>query len=111
VRAAGLHGGPKGDGLGDPLIHQLNGALMDEWPDDRAGVERIASRIAVMYRGRIVELAPAERLFAAAVHPYTQALLSARGGPGAPRARLRFDPSGFEPKELRDLGSGHLAAI
>ena len=74
-------------------------------------VQRIAGRIAVMYRGRIVELAPAERLFAAAVHPYTQALLSARRGPGAPRARQRLDPAGFTPLPLRDLGSGHLAAI
>ena len=42
-----------------------------------AVIHYIANRIAVMCRGRIVELAPRERLFANPVHPYTQALLSA----------------------------------
>jgi len=42
-----------------------------------AVIHYIANRIAVMCRGRIVELAPRDRLFANPVHPYTQALLSA----------------------------------
>jgi oligopeptide transport system ATP-binding protein len=40
-------------------------------------VRHIADRIAVMYLGNLVEVADAERLFAAPQHPYTRALLSA----------------------------------
>lgn len=42
-----------------------------------AVVDYIADRIAVMCRGRLVELAPRELLFRAPTHPYTQALLTA----------------------------------
>ena len=55
-----------------------------------AVVDYIADTIAVMCRGRIVEVAPSEALFRNPVHPYTQAL--ARRGAGSrprPQARLR----------------------
>ena len=39
-------------------------------------VEHLATRVAVMYLGRVVELAPTEEIFAGPKHPYTQALLA-----------------------------------
>jgi oligopeptide transport system ATP-binding protein len=69
---------------------------------DLAVVKHIATRVAVMYLGRIVESASCEALFAAPRHPYTQALLSAipRLHPDIGRARQLLPgdpPSPIEP--------------
>jgi ABC-type oligopeptide transport system ATPase subunit len=76
-------------------------------------VRQICDRVAVMYRGRIVELAQAEQLFTAPAHPYTRALLSAipRLQPGQKLERIPFDHAGFQPARLREVGAEHFAAI
>jgi len=70
---------------------------------DLAAVAHLADRVAVLYLGRLVEVAPADALFAAPQHPYTVSLLSAlpvapaglAGRPSGPRGRrivLRGEP-------------------
>src|SRR5262245_21878626 len=63
---------------------------------DLAVVERIADRVAVMYLGRIVEVAERGEIFRNPLHPYTRALLQAIPIPDPGRARerqvLRGDP-------------------
>jgi oligopeptide/dipeptide ABC transporter ATP-binding protein len=65
---------------------------------DMAAVERLADRVAVMYLGRVVELAPARELLARPLHPYTASLLSAV--PTGRRRRRRIVLPGEPPSPL-----------
>ncbi|RUW54421.1 dipeptide ABC transporter ATP-binding protein [Mesorhizobium sp. M1A.F.Ca.ET.072.01.1.1] len=67
---------------------------------DLGVVEHIGHRIAVMYLGRIVELAPCEALFAKPVHPYTEALIAAAPVPDPTRFRLEAVVEGEVPSPI-----------
>lgn len=103
---------------------------------DLAVVEQLCHRVMVLYLGRIMEIAPAQRLFTTPKHPYTEALLSAAPVPlpGANRKRILLKgdiPSATDPPsgcvfrtrcpyaiaecaqivpELREVAPGHLKA-
>ncbi len=55
-----------------------------------AVVRMLCDRVAVMYRGRLVELAPAQKLFSQARHPYTRLLLEAAPEPDPSRRDLQI---------------------
>jgi len=67
---------------------------------DLAVVEHFCDRVAVMYLGRLMELAPRDSLFARPRHPYTEALLSAAPLPDPARKRQRIVMQGDIPSPI-----------
>jgi ABC-type oligopeptide transport system ATPase subunit len=79
---------------------------------DLAAVRYLCDRVAVMYRGRFVEVGRTEDLYARPAHPYTQALLSAiptirRGVAGEQLAEVDAASLVLGRGELREIEPGH----
>ena len=90
------------------LFRRLQGAFALTYlfiSHDLAVVRAMCQRVAVMYLGKIVELAPAAVLFADPRHPYTRSLLSAVPVIGGRRVTRDFALEG-EPPNPRDIPSG-----
>jgi peptide/nickel transport system ATP-binding protein len=87
------------------LMNQLNqelGLSILFITHDLAVAEYISQRIAVMYKGKIVELAPARELIQTPLHPYTELLLAS-----VPRLRNGQDWSESQDSQIRNIKNSH----
>ena len=83
---------------------------------DLSMVRYLCDRVGVLFRGKLVEEAPAEELFSAPQHPYTKALLSAMPLPDPIRERARklvtFDPQTLPVRGvLQEVLPGHFVLV
>lgn len=82
---------------------------------DLSAVRYLCDRVGVMYRGRIVEIAPVKELFEHPLHPYTKALLSAIPVPDPTHGRKQ-PPHAFQPADafpdgdLRPISPEHFVS-
>jgi len=78
---------------------------------DLSVVRFVADRIAVIYKGKIVELAPSDELFEHPMHAYTKSLLSAVPQPNPKTERnkkiIKYIPDNVAGRELREVVKGH----